>query len=619
MTLSSGGQSLNADKHQIKTIFGQVRRHAVPLFQRTYVWKKDEHWAPLWDDIVSVAERIMQERDIRPHFLGAIVLDTERVPYGHVECRLLIDGQQRLTTIQLVFEAFTDVCKTLGQERHHQALLRYTRNDDPLSNDPDEVYKVWPTNHDQADFRKVMQAENLDDLRKAYPDHKSGAFGNKMADGYAFFYEAIHAWLTEEDETDLRVDALFRALVENIIMVVIDLEPQDDAQVIFETLNDRGTRLLPSDLVKNHVFHSAQRASMDVEGLYQQYWEPLESGFWKQERGRGHARRALIDTFLMQFLILKTQNDVPVTHLYDTFKKWVDETTAPPEQVLQQLAFYSKVYRRFEDSGGTARENAFFERLRAMDVVTAYPFLLELYARYEQDEHDQIIAVLKDLESWLVRRMVCQLSTRGYNRLFVDYLWALNAGEGTVSERFRQMLLSSAADSAKWPTDAEFKSAWLNTPVYNALVRARVRMLFEALEDRMRSEMTENIVFTDSCSIEHLMPQSWRQNYPLPESEDGEDSALRRDHVIHTIGNLTLLTQKLNSSVSNGAWLVEPTDEQPDYTGKRDSILHFSNLGINQMLRNTADWHEGCIAERGEALFKVALKMWPRPKVEPGV
>lgn len=607
---------MNADKYQIKTIFGQVRRHLVPLFQRTYVWKRNEHWVPLWDDIVNVAERILGEQSIRPHFLGAIVLDTERVPYGHVECRLLIDGQQRLTTIQLVFEAFADVCKALGQERHYQALLQYTRNNDPLSNDPDEVYKVWPTNHDQPDFRKVMEAVDLTDLKKSYPEHRDGTLGNKIADAYAFFFEAIRTWLMEEDGTEARVDALFRTLVENIIMVVIDLEPQDDAQVIFETLNDRGTRLLPSDLVKNQVFHSAQRMGLEVEGLYKKYWEPLESDFWKQERGRGHARRPLIDTYLMQFLILKTQNDVPVTHLYDTYKKWVLETSAAPELVLGQLAYYSRIYQRFEQGTASARENAFFKRLQAMDVVTAYPFLLELYARYGQDEHDQVLAVLKDLESWLVRRMICQLSTRGYNRLFVDYLWALNAGEGTVSERFRQMLLSSTSDSAKWPTDAEFKFAWLNTPVYRSLVQGRIRMLFEALEDRMRSEKTENIVFTDSLPIEHLMPQSWRQHYPLPVSDNEAEATARRDTAIHTMGNLTLLTQKLNSSVSNGPWLVKATAESPDYTGKRDEILKFSNLGINQMLRDTAEWTEESFEPRGEALFNVALRAWPRPKPE---
>ena len=588
----------------------------MPLFQRPYVWKRDEQWVPLWEDISSVADRLLRGEDVRPHFLGAVVVDLSPRPTGHVECRLLIDGQQRLTTIQLLLEAFADACKALGAERHHRALLQYTRNDDPLSNDVDEVFKVWPTNADQEHFRRVMGAETADSLRKEYGKNGNGSVGNHIADCYIYFFEVIREWLSAEEDLDVRVDALFHSLSEHVRMVVIDLGPQDDAQLIFETLNARGTPLLPSDLVKNHLFHKAQDKGMEISDLYEDYWKPFDSdaNFWRQERGRGHARRHLIDTYLMFFLILKTQDDVPAAHLYTSFKEWVDSESATPVEVLQELRHYGDIFKAFEGPKETPTENAFFRRLSAMDVVSAYPFLLELYALYAEDEHEQVLSVLRDLESWLVRRMVCQLSTRGYNRLFVDYIAALNEGEGTVSERFRKMLLTSSADSARWPTDAEFRRAWMEAPLYQSLVQARVRLLLEGIELKMRSDKSEDLWFGSNLPIEHLMPQSWSTHYPLGEDDNNEEATAHRGVLIHTMGNLSLLTQKLNSAVSNGQWLIEVTEDNPDYTGKRDEILKFSNLAINQMLKDSRGWTDDSIHSRGETLFDVASRIWHRPE-----
>src|SRR5262245_27156942 len=132
----------------VKKIFEQERRHVVPLFQRPYVWEKEKQWEPLWDDIRSLAEKLLAGKQTRPHFLGAIVFDQMPKPTGHVETRQVIDGQQRLTTIQILLEAFCDLCRERGLTNHHRSLLKLTRNDDPLSKDDDEQFKVWPTNVD---------------------------------------------------------------------------------------------------------------------------------------------------------------------------------------------------------------------------------------------------------------------------------------------------------------------------------------------------------------------------------------------------------------------------------------------------------------------------------------
>ena len=166
----------------------------------------------------------------------------------------------------------------------------------------------------------------------------------------------------------------------------------------------------------------------------------------------------------------------------------------------------------------------------------------------------------------------------------------------------RQFLLASNADNVRWPTDEQFRSAWLTVPVYSSLVRARVRMLLEALEIRLHTGKTEKIEFGEKLTIEHLLPQTWQPNWPLPDGQPALEAELDREKVIHTIGNLTLLTKKLNPSVSNGAWAT-----------KLPAILEHSALSLNRKLQSIDEWNEKRITERSEALFDVACQLWPRP------
>jgi hypothetical protein len=242
-----------------------------------------------------------------------------------------------------------------------------------------------------------------------------------------------------------------------------------------------------------------------------------------------------------------------------------------------------------------------------METTTAYPFLLDLFKQYES-EPGEIRKVLIDLESFLVRRLVCQLNTRAYNLLFVELLSALRGADGLFSSRVREYLLSSDAESNRWPTDREFQEAWLTEPLFRRLARNRVRMVLEAverrlLEKRVASGKTEKVrmQFGEKLTIEHLMPQGWRKHWPLADSTDEGES--RRDRLIHTLGNLTLLTKKLNPAVSNGPW------EQ-----KHQKILDHSVLQLNEGLRGKTSWDERQIEDRGRDLFALALEIWPRPR-----
>jgi hypothetical protein len=300
---------------------------------------------------------------------------------------------------------------------------------------------------------------------------------------------------------------------------------------------------------------------------------------------------------------------VPVGQLYIEFRAHVDQAyadrTGTARDILDSIRRYAAVFQSFDRSEADSRKALFFGRLAAMGNTTAFAFLLELFVRHGE-EPGELHAVLSDLESFLVRRMVCQLSTRGYNRFFVELLGRLADAGGTLTSRVREHLLRSTAESSRWPDDAEFFQAWRAVSLFRVLTQTRVRMLLEALERELRSEMTEKLQLDEKLTIEHLLPQHWGTHWPLPPGEQQEEARRTREQLLHTIGNLTLLTRKLNPSVSNGSW-----------ENKRKAILEHSLLRLNRVLESWPEWNEQAIQERGRTLFELARKVWPRPAETP--
>jgi hypothetical protein len=364
---------------------------------------------------------------------------------------LLIDGQQRLTTLQLLLQAFQDTVAELGLEPYKQALEKLTRNDHPLSNKAHEQFKIWPTNVDRDDFRRTMESGSPLNLRKEFGVRPAAEIAGRMIpNAYLYFAATVKDWLTADGDPGQRASVLYTALRQHVRLVVIEIDDKDDAQLIFETLNARGTPLLAADLVKNALLQEISAAGGNVEDLYQQYWQPFdaEPGLWRAEVGRGHAARPRIDVYLQHFITLKTKTEVPTAHLYAAYRDYIREhqtEAGTPAERLKALAHYAKIYRRLELRTETRRVNLFLHRLSTMEIGTAYPFLLELFARLNNDR-ERLETVLQDLESFLVRRMVCRLSTRGYNRLFIDLLETLDGDNEGIPDRVRIALLSGTAE-----------------------------------------------------------------------------------------------------------------------------------------------------------------------------
>ncbi len=235
---------MKADPYDIKTVFNFERQLFAPLFQRPYVWNEEDQWEPLWQDVLRVANQLLAgNNNCKPHFLGAVVLDQLRVPIGKPDARSIIDGQQRLTTLQLLMEAIRDLGKDQPEVRHERRQMeRLVENQDVR--DPDDRFKVWPTNVDRPVYRAIMDTTSPSELEKYIADKCQGN-RSRLADAYLYFYKVIEEWLNAVPEK--RVE-LYRALVntirEKLRIVVIDMDEHDDAQVIFETLNARGKSVI---------------------------------------------------------------------------------------------------------------------------------------------------------------------------------------------------------------------------------------------------------------------------------------------------------------------------------------------------------------------------------------
>ena len=612
-------------------VFEKKMRLEVPLFQRQYTWGRELQWDPLWEDVErKFLEYLGGRKDAPVHFLGAMVLDQKQTPTTHVDKRQVIDGQQRLTTLQIFLAALRDFCRAQGCEELAKECESFTLNKGMMAEPEVDVFKVWPTQLDRGQFRDVMGSLSREELERRhplvkrkfvrYPDPRP-----RMVEAYLFFYDALAAFFLgggseppvySDYPLPARLEECFQALKNALQVVVIDLESGDDAQVIFETLNARGEPLLPADLLRNYIFLRAAQAKASQEDLYNRYWRPFDDEFWRDEVRQGRLKRSRIDLFLQHFLASRQTADIPIKQLYVEYKHWI-ETSRPfgsVEDELSALKRQGEDFRRIVAPRKGDPLHRLTQFLEPFDVGTAYPLLLAFLDRRTPDAELETVSVV--LESYLLRRAVCGLTTKNYNRVFLQIVKSLKESEFSVEELQRQ-LLSLSGDSVVWPGDEAFRDAWTHGHTYRTLNNPKVVHILRRLSDSYLSAKTESLEVNSALSVEHILPQTWVEHWPLPdglkgvtpeelewaEADDPRAEATRhRNALMQTVGNLTILTQSLNSAVSNSPWEV-----------KKPELLQSSLLPINQQLYGVERWDEDAISRRGRDLFNKALEIWPKP------
>jgi uncharacterized protein DUF262/uncharacterized protein DUF1524 len=604
---------MKADTTDLNHLFWTGVRYEVPMFQRPYVWTEEAQWEPLWEDISTIAERLLQEsakatpeekeqgipaRNTPPHFLGAVVLDQMLSPPGEIERRNIVDGQQRLTTLQLLLAACRDISADLASKEAGR-FSRLTENDSLLCKMPDDLFKVWPTNADRAAFRLAMQGT------APAPKEEVAA---RILEAHVYFKKVAADWVNGDSfaSTDDRLNALRVVLWSHVKLVSINLEYADDAQVIFESLNARGTPLLAGDLIKNYLFQKASRQNANIDTLYDRYWRPLDDAYWRTTIRQGRLQRPRLDVFLFHWLTMRSGHDVLVGRLFESFKETID-SEEPVEKTLDDLSLYANVFLSFEQYPQNSPEEVFFYRLEITQTATATPLLLYLFSLPpSQLSIEQRRKAIAAMESWLVRRMLCRATTKNYNIVFAQLLTQVRRATSEGGDVVEDFLSNQQGESQWWPSDDQVRSAVLDLPLYRLLSPGRMRMVLEALESKMRVlGYAEEASPPRGLSIEHVMPQAWATHWPPPEGVERELATIERDRLVHTLGNLTLVMPKLNSMQSNAPW-----------EKKRVTLDKHTVLSINKdLLAAHSDvWDEMSIRARGEELTGLILQIWKPPK-----
>jgi uncharacterized protein with ParB-like and HNH nuclease domain len=595
-------------------IFNMPQRLLVPLFQRPYVWSEEAQWEPLWEDIIRVASRFLAnpQASHQPHFIGAVVLQQMPNSTGGFQERTIIDGQQRLTTLQILLDAMHAEFEHAGATKPAKRLERLIRNDEEFCSHPEDEFKVWPTNRDRPAFCEVMAA--------ATPvDYNALAFKkDRLPQAHKYFSEQVRQWLSEGAESDIsaRADALETTARELLQIVVIDLAADENAQEIFETLNARGAQLSAADLIKNFIFQRLLMEGADTESAYEQDWKQFETAFWEKEVNIGRFTYPRAAVFLNHFLVARTGEVIGTQEVFSRFKTFAShESKLEMRELLRQVHSASKVYEEYtlgaeKTEGNVTSLELFSYRMSVLDTDSIKPLVLVLVdPELPPIGVEQLSIALNAVESYLIRRMIMSATTKNYNIFFTLLIAELRKhgreNAGTVVTEF---LRSQNADFRYWPDDEQIRVELLTMPIFRK--GRRLRMILEALEDHRRGLIAESKnatgeqrVIRGKLTLEHVLPQTWETNWPLLNDETEQS----RRSMVHVLGNMTLLTQKLNSKVSNGAWLGKE--------GKAAALRQQSTLLLNRDLTedSSQQWTTNAIAERTRELTESLLAVWGTP------
>jgi hypothetical protein len=590
------------DTLTVNQLFERDVRYIVPLYQRPYVWVEEDQWEPLWEDLLVLLRGEATYAGVASHFLGAIVLDQETLAPGRIPEYLVIDGQQRLTTLQLLVAAASREAAALGFGDDASILQDLTLNN-PRKATGDDLLKVWPTNINRAAFRSVLQPEG-----GVVPDDPA----NLIQEAYAYFRGRVAAWIGDDDESgtaEERAERLRIVLTDLVKVVTITLETGDNAQVIFETLNARGTPLLALDLVKNAVFQEATKQGERVDQLYDEVWKPqLDDEYWRDERRQGRLKRARGELFLTYWLGMRLKSIVVATELFATFRKNVLQAKdrEPIGQLIRTMAGDARTLRSFDSQPAQSKEALFFERLEALDVTTVMPLALLLFTSNMVDERSRRRA-LAMIESWLVRRMLLRLTTKNYTREISQLLDKIGRDPRNADTVVRDHLVAALGEGSRWPADAEVLTYLTTHDSYGNITGARIAMVLRAIEHSMYTSRIDLPTIPANLTIEHVMPQQWQPNWPVsprPGSAN-EEAVNERNLRIHRLGNLTLASAGMNASLSNSPWL-----------DKQGHLLLGTKLLMNgELIAEFRDrFDDAAIDRRTLQLGTRVCSIWPGPE-----
>lgn len=598
-------------------VFHLPQHLVVPIFQRPYVWDETDQWVPLWQDVRRIAElRLADGYSQATHFLGAVVLQAQENSTGVMQSRNVIDGQQRITTLSLLMDAAGAVLESNDYEKLAGQLEDLTHNSDRHVRQDEDLLKLRHTNRDRAAYDEVMRADPPIDYTTLTNE------SSLIVRAHAYFTAAVTEWLQDPsaEEYEPRADALVDVLTRGLQLVAIDLRSTENSQEIFETLNARGTPLTAADLIKNFVFQTLEAEGADTQRAYSEDW-PFEAKFWEEEVSVGRYLVSRGSLFLNQWLIARTGDEVGPKQTFTRFKHFVEHESGHKmadllPTIKAQAELYEQWHRLAQD---TNRDLDPVEmcvyRSVAGGLELIKPALIWLHEPETPLSPATIHGVVSAIESWIFRRMLLRLTSSDLGRVVASVIATHQDRDETLPARVQGYLSRLNVASTYWPGDIEVRTALREESAYRRFSRPRLRMMLEAAEDHLRgytgagNAAAGGRIARVGYHIEHLLPQKWSTHWPV----DDLSAELERAAHVHRLGNLTLLTAKLNQSVSNAAWLGE--------NGKREKLHAHDVFLLNRRILDVSQegWTETLIDHRTDALVNALLATWPVPPDHEGV
>lgn len=545
---------------------GSKKRFIIPVYQRNYDWNKD-NCKQLYDDLVKVIKSNRQS-----HFFGSIVSVYE--PSGKYVEYVVIDGQQRLTTVSLLLLAMRNLIvsgKVIPQEED----LGEQIYDDFLADKhktKETRIKLKPVKNDQNAFVKLFEAEDEHDK------------ASNLTANYDYFYKRIQ-------EQEVSVDELLEAIY-RLEIINIELTKEDDPQLIFESLNSTGLALSEGDKIRNYILMNLPSELQN--NYYERYWNPIEK-YTKYD----------VSGFIRDYLSVK-QNSTPAQKkIYIHFKEYVEKSDIKIDVLLRDMLFYAKRYSRLLDGQMDSKAlNACIYRLNRLETTVTRPFFLEVLRLLDDGKLnlEEVTDIFLTTENYLFRRTICDLPTNSLNKIFLMLNREILAYDGSDTDyvrKFKYALLAKT-DRARFPDDKEFVMNFEAKAVYQMTSKNKLYIL-ERLENFGTKEDKDVYARYDEgdYSIEHIMPQHLT---PAWIRELGSDYEKIHEIWLHRIANLTLTAY--NSEYSNSSFTEKKTTEH----GFNDS-----GIRLNNYIAKKDRWTVTELMERNQHLLDEALKIWEMP------
>lgn len=559
---------MKASETEFKKIIEGTTQFFVPHYQRAYSWGSKQ-WQQLWDDLVSLVEERSgqgQEGARSTHFIGSMVTTPgSSVPQG-VAKYVLIDGQQRITTLMLLLSVLRDLLRESGDTRRAEMVHNLYLTNQYQENQ--EHYKLLPTqgedvaNSDRTAFTRIIS-----------PDTGARVQGHPATAAYEFFVKKIRA------SSSPKPDILIETVTSGLILVSIVLDRDDNPYTIFESLNAKGRPLAEADLIRNYFFMRIHQS--DHERAYRQLWQPME--------------RMLVDASMTEFFrqyLMRDGTLVKSDTVYVELKRNIDRRTQmTPLDQLQEVHRHAGYYARMahpEREPNVMVRHA-LTNLQRLNFGVTSSFLLNLYDDFVSDRISPMVMAqaLAVLENYLLRRFICGMPSNALNKIFPS-LYRQTREDGRFSiDRLKALL----ADKG-YPSDEEFKVRLAETRLYGGGDRRdKAKFILDRLEQSFEHKEP---VDTNSLTIEHVMPQTLS---PAWKSKLGPDVDEHFDLYLHRLGNLTLTGY--NSELSNAP-----------FAEKREQLAQ-SHIELNRHFQASTEWNFTAIENRSLQLAERALKIWP--------